>query len=231
MISKLKHLEGQLLSRPTQLTETAVIGLHLLRIDGQRDGFRYVPKCYQPDHPAPLVLILHGAGGDAEDGLNLLRTVADEYGIILLAIDSRDRTWDVIVSEYGSDIAFIDQALAQTFRYCRIDPTHLAIAGFSDGASYALSVGITNGNLFTHSIAFSPGFIAPAAQEGHPRLFISHGTQDSVLSIDHCSRQIVPLLQRAGYDLRYREFNGQHMVPTAIVREAVSWFLDSEPGI
>jgi len=37
--------------------------------------------------------------------------------------------------------------------------------GFSDGASYALSVGITNGDLFTHVIAFSPGFVAPARQQ------------------------------------------------------------------
>ncbi|MGV0023925.1 alpha/beta hydrolase [Phormidesmis priestleyi] len=226
MTSKLKHLEGQLLSRPTQQPETAAIGLHLLKLDGQRDEFRYVPRRYQPNRPAPLVLTLHGAGGDAEDGLNLLQPLADEFGIILLAVDSRDRTWDVIVSQYGSDIAFIDQALAQTFRYCRIDPTRLAIAGFSDGASYALSVGITNGNLFTHSIGFSPGFIAPVAQEGHPRLFISHGTQDTVLPIDHCSRQIVPPLQQAGYEVRYREFNGLHAVSAAIVREAVSWFIE-----
>ena len=55
------------------------------------------------------------------------------------------------------------------------DPAHIAVGGFSDGASYALSVGITNGDLFTDVIAFSPGFMAPARQQGKPRLFISHG--------------------------------------------------------
>ncbi|KAM3096624.1 alpha/beta hydrolase [Phormidesmis sp. 146-35] len=227
MISQLEHLEGRLLSRPNRPTKSAAIGLHLLRLDGQRDGFRYMPKRYQSSRPAPLILMLHGAGGDAEDGLNLLQPWADDLGIILLSVDSRDRTWDVIVSQYGSDITFIDQALTQTFCCCEIDPACLAIAGFSDGASYALSVGITNGNLFTHVIAFSPGFVAPATQEGQPRLFVSHGTQDPVLPIDGCSRRIVPQLQQAGYEVRYQEFDGSHTVPTAIAHEAVSWFMGS----
>lgn len=225
MISKLKHSEGQLWSRPAQPTETTEIGLHPLHLDGRRDGFRYVPKTYQPNRSAPLVLTLHGAGGEAKSGITLLQSLADDLGIILLAVDSRDRTWDVIVSHYGSDIAFIDQALAQTFRCCAIDPAHLAIAGFSDGASYALSVAIANGDLFSHAIAFSPGFIAPAKREGHPRLFISHGTQDAVLPIDRCSRKIVPQLQRAGYEVNYQEFNGSHTVPAAIAQAGVNWFM------
>jgi len=55
------------------------------------------------------------------------------------------QTWDVILGQYGPDIAFIDSALAQTFSRYAFDPNHIAV-GFSDGASYALSVGITNGD-------------------------------------------------------------------------------------
>jgi len=91
--------------------------------------------------------------------------------MLLLAIDSRQKTWDIILGGYGSDIAFIDTALKHTFNCIAVDPTRIAIEGFSDGASYALSVGITNGDLFTHIIAFSPGFMAPADQRGKPRLF------------------------------------------------------------
>jgi predicted esterase len=154
-----------------------------------------------------------------------VRNLADKNGLILLSVDSRSRTWDVIRGGYGPDVAFIDQALAQTFSRYAIDPTHIAVEGFSDGASYALSLGITNGDLFTHVIAFSPGFMAPAAQRGKPRLFISHGKLDPVLAIDRCSRRIVPQLQRAGYELLYREFNGFHTVPGAIAREALDWFV------
>lgn len=218
--------EGRLLSRPTHPTATAFPGLHPLGLDGQRDGFVYVPKTYQADRPAPLVLMLHGAGGDAHGGLNILQRLADPFETILLAVDSRQQTWDIIRGRYGPDIAFIDRALAQTFSRYAIDPSRIAIAGFSDGASYALSVGITNGDLFTHVIAFSPGFMAPASQEGKPRLFISHGKWDTVLPIDRCSRRIVPQVQRAGYDVQYQEFNGFHTVPSEIARSALRWFTE-----
>jgi phospholipase/carboxylesterase len=195
-----------------------------LGLTTNRDALLYVPTGYQADRPAPLAVMLHGAGGTAEHGLSLLRHFADAAGIILLAPASRRETWDVIFGGYGADIAFMDRALEETFARCAVDPARIAIGGFSDGASYALSVGITNGDLFTHVIAFSPGFMAPAAQYGLPRLFISHGTHDQVLPIASCSRKLVPPLQAAGYDVDYHEFDGPHTVPQNIVREAVGWF-------
>jgi phospholipase/carboxylesterase len=33
----------------------------------------------------------------------------------------------------------------------------------------------------------------------------------------------VPQLRRAGYDVRYREFDGPHTVPGDIAREALDW--------
>ena len=217
-------VNGRLLARPTQPTGTAPSGLQPLGLSTKRDGLLYVPKNYQASQPAPLVVMLHGAGGDAPGGLSPFQNLADATGLILLAPASRGRTWDVLVGGYGPDIALIDQALAQTFSRYAVDPTRIAIEGFSDGASYALSVGITNGDLFSHVIAFSPGFMAPASQVGQPRLFISHGTQDSVLPIDPCSRKIVPQLQRAGYDVVYREFDGPHTIPPAIIDSALEWF-------
>lgn len=203
----------------------AQTGLQILNLDGERDGLLYVPAGYQPDQPAPLALLLHGAGGEAEHGLGLLRSVADAAGIILVAPDSRQQTWDVIVDEYGPDVAFIDQALTRTFSLYAVDLQQVAIGGFSDGASYALSLGLINGDLFTHVLAFSPGFMAPTMQWGKPHLFISHGIYDETLPIRYCSRRIVPQLRQAGYDVHYREFDGPHTVPPEIVREAIAWWL------
>jgi predicted esterase len=100
----------------------------------------------------------------------------------------------------------------------------VAMGGYSDGASYALSLGIANGDLFTHVLAFSPGFMAPPAQVGSPRIFVSHGTHDRWLPIQRCSRRIVPQLERAGYEVRYQEFSGGHVVPPEIEHEATVWF-------
>jgi LysM repeat protein len=74
-------------------------------------------------------------------------------------------------------------------------------------------------------MAFSPGFVAPAPAQGCPRVFVSHGTADTVLPIDQCSRRIVPRLRQASYDVTYQEFEGPHTVPPDIAQTAVAWFL------
>jgi len=207
------------------VTGSAPVGLQPLMLGAARESYLYVPVGYRSERSAPLVLLLHGAGGHAGQGLELLRNLANTTGIILLAPASRERTWDLLVDRrYGPDATMIDRALEQTFSRYAIDPARLAIGGFSDGASYALSLGITNGDLFTHVLAFSPGFVAPTEPVGSPRIFISHGTRDEVLPIDRCSRRIVPGLEHAGYDVRYREFDGGHTISPEITLEAVSWF-------
>lgn len=221
--------DGRLLARPSRPTAPPFdAGLHSLRIENGREFTLYIPNGIEPDAAAPLALMLHGAGGDARHGISLLRDFADECGVLLAAPKSFHATWDVIADCYGADIELIDRALEKIFDCCNVDRTRLAVGGFSDGASYALSLGIINGDLFSHVIAFSPGFMAPTGQTGAPRIYISHGTRDNVLPIDRCSRRIVPQLKRAGYDVVYREFEGAHTIPHQIAAEAVEWFAGEE---
>jgi phospholipase/carboxylesterase len=192
---------------------------------GRRDGIFLVPEGLDATKPAPLIVSLHGAGGVAPQALDIFAAQAGAQGTIVLAPESRSATWDVIRGGYGPDVAFIEGALDKVFRLHAVDPERIAVAGFSDGASYALSIGITNGALFKDILAFSPGFMAPAGQSDLPRVFISHGVLDEVLPIDPCSRRIVPRLKRAGYDVEYQEFDGGHVVPPDMVERAVARFL------
>lgn len=216
---------GRLRSLPGQPAGDGPVGLYPLGLDADRDGWLYVPAGYRSGDPLPLTVMLHGAGGSGQRSLSRLKDLADEAGLILLAPDSRGRTWDVLLGGYGPDVAFIDRALSETFGRYAIDPAHVAIEGFSDGASYALSLGLMHGALFSHILAFSPGFAAPAYEQGRPRIFISHGTGDPVLPIDYCSRMLTPMLTRAGYEVSYHEFDGAHTVPHEILRAAVAWFM------
>ena len=198
-------------------------GLTRLDAGDRGEGLLYVPANYSPARPAPLVVLLHGAGSNARSGLAPLLPLADEEGVILFAPQARGRTWDLILGDIGPDVTALDALLSQTFDRLAVDRSHVALGGFSDGASYALSLGLANGDLFSHLIAFSPGFIAPAGKRGRPAIYVSHGVADRVLPIERCSRRIVPSLRRDGYDVDYREFGGGHAVPTDIARAAVNW--------
>lgn len=219
--------QAHLTARPMPVASAAPAGLLQLQLGGERDSYLFVPPSYDFAEPAPLVLLLHGAGGHAHDGLRMLLHLAERAGLILLAPASHGTTWDLITNRaYGRDRELADRALAYVFARYAVDPAHLAIGGFSDGASYALSLGLANGDLFTHILAFSPGFIGPGQPRGNPGIFISHGIEDNVLPIDACGRTIVRQLRAAQYTVLYDEFDGGHVIPPEIAWRAADWFLD-----
>jgi len=218
--------KARLAARPRHPSLELPSGVSPLKLcSGRRDGLIYIPKGYSEDRPAAFALMLHGAGGSAQDVTANSGALADATNTIILAVDSRGQTWDVLTGGFGPDVVFIDQALEWAFNRCAVNSAHLAIGGFSDGASYALSVGIANGDLFSHVLAFSPGFMLPPARVGNPEIFISHGTQDRILALESTSRRLVPELRQAGYKVRYREFAGPHTVPLDVAREALEWFV------
>jgi len=191
---------------------------------GDRDGLLYVPRS-APAGAAPLLLLLHAASGSAKSIMKHVVDQADRKGVIVVAPDSRGPTWDVSSpAGLGADVAFIDNALAYAFAHFAIDPHRILVGGFSDGATYALTLGLTNGNLFNRVVAFSPGYLFLATTPaGKPRVFISHGTRDTILPIDRCGRAIAAHLRRGGYSVELREFDGPHTMPPEIVSAAFDW--------
>jgi len=193
---------------------------------GEGDGFLFVPASYSPSRPASLLVLLHGAGHTSKEWDTApLETIFGSRNVAVLAPDSRGPTWDMMMEGFGPDVVFINKALAHTFRRVAIDPKRIALGGFSDGASYALSLGMRNGDLFNALIAFSPGFVSPGKFRGKPRIFVSHGRQDSVLPIDMASREIVPALMKRGYDVDYIEFDGDHTITKDVAAKAAEWLV------
>ena len=218
---------ARLSARPQASTPAPVpqAGTRPLDLGAGPHPLLHVPPGVEPGQRLPLVVSLHGAGGSPEAGLALLRPLADEYGLVVLAPGSQGATWDAVGGDYGPDAERIDRALEQVFAELPVDAARVGIAGFSDGASYALGLGLANGELFSGVIAFSPGYVPSARRSGMPAVFITHGADDAVLPVDRTSRRIVPALREDGYDVTYREFPGPHTVPPDLARAAVEWFL------
>ncbi|MEK8105480.1 hypothetical protein NKG94_10720 [Micromonospora sp. M12] len=100
------------------------------------------------------MLLLHGAGGSARQGLDLLLPVADAHHLLLVAPESAAASWDLIAGGFGADVGRIDGLLATVFDGYPVQ--NVTFGGFSDGASYALSLGLANGDLVEAVLAFSP---------------------------------------------------------------------------
>ena len=216
--------DGRLDSRPADPSGPPLPpGTHRLDLGRGGEAVLVVP----PGEPAarPLLVFFHGAGGTAEHSLALAGSAVTAAGSLLLATSSVAATWDLISGGLGRDVAVLDAALAAVFAAVPVD--RLAVGGFSDGASYALSLGLANGDLFEEVLAFSPGFVAPPSRTGTPRIHITHGTGDRVLPVDRCGRRVSRDLTRAGYDVTYEEFDGGHVVPPdQLTRALAAWLAD-----
>ena len=217
---------GRLSARPSSDAKTPRRGTHALGLGRDRDGWLVVPD-NAPATNASLVLALHGAGGSGRNvASGIMGRTCAELGVVMVAPDSRDMSWDVVRGDFGPDVAFIDRALAQVFKQLSVDARRVGIIGFSDGASYALSLGLINGDLFPRIAAFSPGFLTRGARHERPQIFLSHGTRDPILPIEQCSRPIAADLKRQGYTVTLKEFDGGHMVPREIAAQALKWISD-----
>jgi phospholipase/carboxylesterase len=216
------------MAKPSAPTATITPGVHPLDLVPERDSLIYVPPTVDPARPAPLLVLLHGSGGSAAWwGPDRLAALADPAGIVVVAPSSSTPTWDLRLDGYGPDVEIVDASMKFAFAHCAIDPQRIALGGYSDGGSYALSLGLENGDLFCCLLAFSPGICSTDDLVGKPKIYITHGTQDSVLPITQTSRLIVPLLRGLGYKVTYKEFDGGHVVEPALAAAGMRWFAGS----
>jgi phospholipase/carboxylesterase len=184
-------------------------------------GLFYVPHSYHPNEPLPLLILLHGGGRHPSDWFGSYSRRAEAGRFIIIAPESRGKTWGSS-ADFGPDVSRINRALAVVFSRYAIDRDRIIVGGLSDGASYALSLGLVNGDRIRGVIAFSPGYIIGRQSRGHPSFFVSHGLRDAMLPVAQ-TRIFVALLRNAGYAVDYREFNGGHEIPSAISDAAMAW--------
>jgi predicted esterase len=214
--------DGRLSARPRTDVKTSATGQIMLGVSSERDAVLQIPK-NAPSSPLPLLVMLHGATQSAEDMFWYLGSTHEEAGVAVLAPNSRGTTWDAISNTFADDVTDLNRALERTFEKVAIDPARVALGGFSDGASYAISLGLINGDLFNSVIAFSPGFVISGEGHGKPRFFISHGTRDHILPIDRCGRRIAGELKARGFEVDFREFDGDHEIPADVAREGLKF--------
>jgi predicted esterase len=169
----------------------------------------------------PLILALHGYGGESADGLWIFRGGWSRPGLVLVAPTAESQGWNPFL---GSDLNSLDRALRRAFARCRIDPRRIAVGGHSDGAGNALTFGLSNGDLFSAVIGIAPAGVVVQKAVGKPRVLVAHGTRDPVIPARR-GAAVVRRLRSSGYDVTHRPFVGGHDVPLGVSRAAVRWFL------
>ena len=199
-------------------------------------AFAYLPKG-MTGAKMPLLVYFVGAGGQPRDVLTAYRDHADREGFVLLIPSPKGATWDMVdnlsrrigiemnvTPRYGRDLKAFDTSLTDLFGKVAIDPKRIAVIGFSNGATYALSVGTANPQLFSAVLALSPGPAFPTRFDPAQRVFISHGESDEVLPFSY-TRGVVAKLRVRKMQVDFMPFKGKHEIPAEARTRALEVFL------
>jgi phospholipase/carboxylesterase len=220
-------LAGRLTFRHNNPTKPPLAaGQYNLGLFEERDYVIVVPEGIDPTVPTPMMVLFHGGGGSAEKILPVMKQHALDKKFLLLVPQSLKPTWDIVIAGNGPDCERLDIALHEIASRFTLNPQRFAFAGHSDGGSYSLSNGVCNGDIVSHILAFSAGFMTVLHQEGTPNIFIAHGSKDEQTPVETAGRAHANKLHDAGYDVAYVEYDGPHKSQPHIVEVAVKYFLN-----
>lgn len=175
-----------------------------------------IPESYSGARPAPLVVALHGMGGDENsmfDSYNngQLKREAERVGLVVVCPKGRDTA-----SMYrGSAEQDVMDVLAEVRRDYKIDPNRIYLMGHSMGGYGTWSVAMAHPDVFA---ALGPisggGDPAGMVKIRHIPQYVVHGDDDRTVSVAQ-SRTMVAAGKTAGANIVYVEVPGGSHVSVA----------------
>jgi len=189
------------------------------------------PDEIHPERNYPLITVLHGAGRQDEQLAKAFRDEPEKRDALFLIPRSFLATWDLLASRERTDLDFLEWAYDLVYRRYPVDPLRQALIGYSDGASYALSVGLSNPHVFSAIMGWAAGFrvideslVDPRARK--PRILLEYGTHDQLFPFEQVALPMRQGLERAGYGVEFRvDQGGKHWPSGDFQHEALDWFL------
>jgi poly(3-hydroxybutyrate) depolymerase len=124
----------------------------------QREYYLYVPPGISAEHPAPLLVTLHGSGGVGSTFPQAWKDLADKEGIVVAGPNSIESArWDP--TEDGPK--FVHDVAEEVRAKYPIDGRRIYLFGHSAGAVYGLQLATLESEYFAAAV-MSAGAIEPA---------------------------------------------------------------------
>jgi predicted esterase len=197
----------------------------------------FIPN-QNPGAAKGLLVMLHGAGSDANRALQMWKSTAEREGLILLCPQG-DQSMETGGFAHGSasESVIVDAVKRWTDEH-KIPAENIFIGGFSQGAAVAFQVAIRHTELFAGLVSIG-GFYGVDGNEEflegldgkNLKLYLIHGLDDSQTL--ESARELRNLLVRDGVPAVLRRIEGGHEVNKSARSEldqAISWFLGRSDG-
>src|ERR1035441_5447343 len=197
-------------------------------VDNTLQPYRlFIPQSYDPTKPTPLLVALHGMGGEENTFFDsdlyangLIKPEAERAGFMVACPKGRDSA-----SMYrGAAEQDVLDVMADVQRTYRIDSTRTYLMGHSMGGYGTWSIAMNHPDLFAALGPISGGGPpAGMAKIGHIPEYVTHGDDDRTVPVTQ-SRGMVEAGRKAGADIVYVEVpGGSH---TSVAAPAIAPMLD-----
>ena len=114
-----------------------------------------MPKGKEDEEGLPLVVVLHGFGGNMNDSAKTWKKAASKAGAALLVLQGPFKMDDGRF-QWGHDIDTVEElvmnAIDKAVAEKKVDKKHIVIAGFSQGGQYAWALALRNADTFHGAI-------------------------------------------------------------------------------
>lgn len=195
---------------------------------------------------SPLLILLHGHGSNEQDLFSLREEIPDNWivaavrGPYKLAENSY-RWYDVKMANGKIVINISEEELSKnkllklidglTQRY-KVDSQRIIVAGFSQGANMAQSLGLSQPDMVTGFGVFSgryveelTPYISGSIKRTHSKAFIAHGSGDSMLPRTY-SEDNIRKLKDLGIQITYCEDTNGHSISVKQWGEFSKWLIN-----
>jgi len=199
----------------------------------------FAPVGYEPRYAYPLLVFLHGQGGNEEEILRLAPGVSRRNYVAIslrgpVAIGlNREGSLGYSWGD-GAQLAMIEDylfgAIEQTQQYYHIHPDRIVLAGFAEGATLAYRMGMLYPGKINGVVALNghmPRVDRPLLRLPELRslgVFIGHGIANSVVPAG-LVREDCKLLWSAGMEVKVHRYPTNHRLHPDMLRDLNRWVI------
>jgi predicted esterase len=184
---------------------------YLSKVDNTLQPYQvFVPSSYDKSKPFPLIIALHGMGGDENSyltvyGQGAFKTEAEKHGYIVACPKGR-KPASMYVGDAEKDVMDV---IAEVRRAYNIDADRIYLTGHSMGGFGTWSVAMDHPDVFAALAPISGGANNPAnmSKIAHIPTLIVHGDNDPTVPVER-SRVMVAMGKKLGAEIKYIEVPG-----------------------
>jgi predicted esterase len=184
---------------------------YLSKVDNSLQPYQiFVPSGYDKSKPFPLVIALHGMGGDENSFFSAyaqgaFKTEAEKRGYIVACPKGR-KPASMYIGDAEKDVMDV---LAEVRRAYNIDADRIYLTGHSMGGFGTWSVAMNHPEVFAALAPVSGGANVPAnmSKIAHIPQIVVHGDNDPTVPVER-SRVMVEMGKKLGAEIKYIEVPG-----------------------